>query len=158
MQYTQRIQYSNPNDWRFRLESCSQVTSAQMTENGKLRLEFDNPRTGATRTSSQAFDVVIAAGGYEYELLPALLSSISDAGLLEQRCLTVDKEYNVNLRRGALATGCGLWCLGSLEEGKIRDDVFTYAAERAQRCVGSVLAAMEVDPAGKVRVGEVAML
>ena len=108
--------------------------------------------------SARAFDVVVAAGGRQHAANTELLTPVSASGLLDGQSLTVDSCYRVNFRREALAAGCGLWMLGSLEEAKVRDDALSFMAERGERAVSSVIEAMEREDKAEQRFGELAML
>ena len=57
------------------------------------------------------------------------------------------------LRRNAISKDCGLWGLGSLEQGS-RDEDMGYAVERGSRLLGSLLDSV----VGEDSRAEVAML
>jgi L-ornithine N5-oxygenase len=99
--------------------------------------------------SPRAFDIIIAAGGYTHST--PLLTELS--GLLQNKKPTVDAEYKLCMRRNAVAKDCGVWVIGSLEQGS-RDEDMGYAVERGSRLLASLLGSV-VDE--EVR-GEVAML
>lgn len=96
--------------------------------------------------------MIISAGGYEHST--PLLSEIEAAGLLQGKKPTVDAEYKLCLRRNGVAKDCGVWVLGSLEQG-CRDEDMGYAVERGSRLLGSLL---ESVVGGEESRGEVAML
>jgi L-ornithine N5-oxygenase len=100
--------------------------------------------------SPQAFDIIIAAGGYQHST--PLLTEL--ASLLQDKKPTVDTEYKLCMRRNAVAKDCGVWVLGSLEQGS-RDEDMGYAVERGSRLLNSLLDSV-VD--GEEVRGEVAML
>ncbi|KAK6002872.1 hypothetical protein QM012_001622 [Aureobasidium pullulans] len=133
--YAQRVLTPNPSDWRFNILPLSEVTST-IPYNDKLRLALRNTRTNATSTSSGAFDIIIAAGGYSHST--SLLSDIEAAGVLQSQKPTVDAEYRICFRRNAVAKDTGVWVLGSLEQGT-RDEDMGYAVERGARLLASVL-------------------
>jgi L-ornithine N5-oxygenase len=129
----------------------SQVTST--TPSGaKTRLVLKNTHTNAISQSQQAFDIIISAGGYSHST--PLLSDISASGLLQDKQPKVDAEYKLCLRRNTVAKDCGLWVLGSLEQGN-RDEDMGYAVERGNRLLGSLLDSVV---GGEEVRGEVAML
>ncbi|KAI4719934.1 hypothetical protein E4T48_03764 [Aureobasidium sp. EXF-10727] len=149
--YAQRITTPKPSDWRFTITPLSLVTSVVPSDN-KLRLNLQNTRTNATSISSGAFDIIIAAGGYEHST--ALLQDIEAAGLLQDKKAAVDAEYKLLLRRNAVAKDTGIWVMGSLEQG-LRDEDMGYAVERSGRLLASVLASGAANEEAR---GEVAML
>lgn len=79
-------------------------------------LELKNPRTGELRRSERSFDVVVTATGY-LKVAKSLLSSVSD--LTEGGDFVVGSDYSVNLKRGAVQAGCGLWVLGTLSSKSV---------------------------------------
>lgn len=130
--------------------SC--VTGTKL-EGEKIRLMTKNPRTGETKLSEGAFDVIIAAGGYAHAT--PLLTHLETAGLLQDKKVTVDGEYSVQFRRGVVSKEVGLWVLGSLEQGEVRDEGMAFAVERGKRVLESVIKSLRVDEESKA---EIAML
>jgi L-ornithine N5-oxygenase len=100
------------------------------------------------------FDVVIAAGGYTRST--PLLADIESAGVLQEGKVTVDAEYRVSFRKNAVARDTGLWVLGSLEQGELRDEEMGFAVERGARLLESVVEC--VGNGDENSRGEVAML
>lgn len=154
-QYTLKVAEPDARQWRFQMRPLSEVVTAER-EHDRVRLVTRNPRTGAVTTAAPAFDMVIAATGYESSADMKLLRPITP--LLDGGALTVNREYQVNFRRDALARGsrCGMWVLGSLGLAHRRDD-FRMAAERGRRAAQSILAALQ-DPELEKAYGEVAVL
>jgi L-ornithine N5-oxygenase len=140
----------HPSSWRFTITPLSQITST-VPSASKTRLVLKNTHTNAVSQSPQAFDVIIAAGGYTHST--PLLTDIESSGLLQGKP-TVDAEYKLLLRRNAVSKDCGIWVLGSLEQG-CRDEDMGYAVERGSRLMASLLDSV-VD--GVEVKGEVAML
>ncbi|CAD0111822.1 unnamed protein product [Aureobasidium uvarum] len=149
--YAQRISTPKPSDWRFTIAPLSLVTSVIPSGN-KLRLCLQNTRTNATSTSPGAFDIVIAAGGYEHSI--SLLQDIEAAGVLQDKKAAVDAEYKLSFRRNAVAKDTGIWVMGSLDQG-LRDEDMGYAVERSGRLLASVLDSVAGSEEAR---GEVAML
>lgn len=141
-QYTQKIKESDSSKWRFQLKALSEIVGTER-EQEKVRLVIRNPRTGEVSTSTQMFDVVVAASGYSFAINRNLIDI--PAGLLDDSAISVDRDYRVNLRRQALEPGCGMWMLGSLEDGRGRSDNFRWMSERAQRAAKSILKEMASD-------------
>lgn len=133
--YAQRVLTPNPRDWRFNIVPLSEITST-IPYNNKLRLALKDTRTNTNSTSSGAFDIIIAAGGYTHST--SLLQEIEAAGVLQNKKATVDAEYRICFRRNAVAKDTGVWVLGSLEQGT-RDEDMGYAVERGARLLASVL-------------------
>ncbi|KAI5245428.1 hypothetical protein E4T43_03123 [Aureobasidium subglaciale] len=150
--YAQRITSPNPSTWRFNISPLSQVTSLTPSDS-KLRLNIKNPRTNEIKISEGAFDVVIAAGGYTHST--SLLQDIETAGLLQDKKVTVDAEYKLSFRKNAVAKDTGVWVLGSLEQGELRDEDMGFAVERGSRLLNSLLESLQ---GGEESRGEVAML
>jgi L-ornithine N5-oxygenase len=148
--YAQRITSPHPSTWRFTITPLSQITST--TPSGtKTRLVLRNTHTNITSQSPQAFDIIISAGGYTHST--PLLSDISASGLLQDKQPKVDAEYKLCMRRNTVSKDCGVWVLGSLEQG-VRDEDMGYAVERGNRLLSSLLESV----VGEESRGEVAML
>lgn len=141
-QYTQKIKESDSSKWRFQLKALSEIVGTER-EQEKVRLVIRNPRTGEVSTSTQMFDVVVAASGYSFAINRNLIDI--PAGLLDDSAISVDRDYRVNLRRQLLEPGCAMWMLGSLEDGRGRSDNFRWMSERAQRAAKSILKEMASD-------------
>lgn len=135
-QYTQKMHEKDARKWRFQMRHSSDVVGIER-EHEKVRLVVKNPQTGETSTSKEAFDVVIAATGYAFVMDRDLVDV--PAAALDGGAVSVDREYEVNFHRDALATGCGMWLLGSLEDRQQRSDNFACMAERANRAAKSIL-------------------
>ncbi|KAK4612230.1 L-ornithine N(5)-monooxygenase [Fulvia fulva] len=153
-QYTQKIHERDSAKWRFQMKSHSEVVGTQR-EAEKVRLVLRNPQTNETSVSERAFDMVIAATGYSFAIDRSLVDI--PVGLLDGGVVQVDREYRVNFRRGVLAPGNGVWLLGSLEDRKVRNDDFSWAAERAQRVSKSIVAAVAKEEKSAEQGGERAM-
>ncbi|KAK4496850.1 hypothetical protein PRZ48_011299 [Zasmidium cellare] len=156
-QYTQKIHERDSSKWRFQMKALSEVVSTQR-DGERVRLVIKNPRTGETSISEKAFNVVIAATGYNFNLSKELVDV--PAALLDAGAVSVDREYHVNFRRDTLVPGCGMWLLGSLEDRNARSDDFRWMAERARRAVKSICREMEADKkeqSGQQQYGERAM-
>lgn len=112
-----------------------------------------NPRTNETKKSDGAFDVVIVAGGYTHST--TLLQDIEAAGVLQDKKVQVDAEYKVSFRKNLVAKDTGVWVLGSLEQGELRDEDMGFAVERGNRLLSSLLDTVAGSEESKA---EVAML
>lgn len=141
-QYTQKIHEPDSKKWRFQMKCLSEVISTQR-DGERVHFVVKNPRTGETSVSEKAFDVIIAATGYDFAL-PTEMLDVS-AALLDAGAVSVDREYRVNFRKDTLVPGCGMWLLGSLEDRNARSDDFRWVAERARRAVKSICKEVEAD-------------
>lgn len=135
MRYTQQVAQRDASKWRFQMKYLSEVVEAKQ-EDGNVRLVVKNPQTGEISMVAQAFDVVIAATGYDLAIKRQLIAPI--VHMLDGGVMTVDREYRVNFRRDTLARECGLWMLGSLGDVQQRGDDFSFMAERGHRVAKSV--------------------
>ena len=154
-QYTQKIHERDSTKWRFQMKPLSEVVGTQR-EADKVRLELRNPRTNETSISEGAFDIVVAATGYSFAIDKSLIEI--PGGLLDGGAIQVDREYRVNFRRGVLVAGGGVWLLGSLEDRHVRNDDFSWAAERAQRVTKSILAEVAKEEKSQDQSSERAMI
>ncbi|THX60100.1 hypothetical protein D6D06_01520 [Aureobasidium pullulans] len=150
--YAQRITTPNPSARRFSICPLSEVTSIAQ-ENNKLRLMTKNPRTNETKKTDGAFDIVIAAGGYTHST--SLLQDIEAAGVLQDKKAHVDAEYKLSFRKNVVAKDTGVWVLGSLEQGELRDEDMGFAVERGNRLLSSLIDSVA---GGEEMKGGVAML
>ncbi|OBW64006.1 MAG: hypothetical protein AUREO_059270 [Aureobasidium pullulans] len=150
--YAQRITTPNPSSRRFNICPLSEVTSV-VPEANKLRLMAKNPRTNEIKKSDGAFDVIIVAGGYTHST--TLLQDIEAAGVLQDKKVQVDAEYKVSFRKNVVARDTGVWVLGSLEQGELRDEDMGFAVERGNRLLSSLI---DTVAGGEESKGEVAML
>lgn len=112
-----------------------------------------NPRTDETKKTDGAFDIVIAAGGYTHST--SLLQDIEAAGVLQDKKAQVDAEYKLSFRKNVVAKDAGVWVLGSLEQGELRDEDMGFAVERGNRLLSSLIDSVA---GGEEMKGEVAML
>lgn len=134
--YNQQIAEPDASKWRFRIEPLSEVVDIR-EEQGKARLVVRNTNTGVVDVSARAFDMVIAATGYDSAVDQQLVAPM--VPLLDGGAISVDREYRVNFRRNTLTRDCGIWLLGSLGDSNRRGDDFSYMAERGHRVAKSVL-------------------
>jgi len=87
------------------------------------------------------FDLVITATGFVRTSIEPLLSSITSKRLLDGPSMTTNGDYAVNIRRGVLESGVGLWCIGSIGEmeAAVGEGAFGIMAERSARVARSIL-------------------
>ncbi|KAL1306333.1 hypothetical protein AAFC00_005051 [Neodothiora populina] len=137
MDYAQKIRENDPSKWRFGIEPLAKVIGAEILPSSTqphVRLLLKSPRTGAVRKSERSFDKVVVATGYRKQG-ESLLSSLS--ALMEQGAVSVDRDYQVNIKKGVLHNGCGIWSLISFGDHMSRDEEFLHVAEQAHRVIAS---------------------
>ncbi|PNS13949.1 Protein arginine N-methyltransferase 1 [Sphaceloma murrayae] len=131
------------------LRSSRIVTSAEIVETeivrtqprDRVRLLIKNPDTGEVVKSSQAFDLVVAATGYQQTDRAPLLSSLSR--FTETGELKVGSYYQVDFARAKVSKDCGVWLLGSLGTEEDADELFPHLAEQGERISASLMALMK---------------
>lgn len=116
--YRQRLLKPDPQDWTLSLHHNSEVFGAKKSELGNgLNLQLKNTITGETKTTEQAYDLVVLATGYQRkpfsgilkDLKPLLLSSSEENGSLVQR------NYRLLFKPGSVVRGAAVWMQGSCE-------------------------------------------
>lgn len=130
-QYDQSIKQSDSKDWNFRIMFNRRVTAAEKSESGRLHLTHQDKKTA--EQTAEDFDLLVSATGFVRVAPQTLLSSLTSKRLLDGSSLTVDAEYAINIRRGVLEPGVGLWCVGSVgdAEHSVGDGAFRVMAERS---------------------------
>jgi L-ornithine N5-oxygenase len=118
--YRQKLLCQDPRNWTLSLLHNTEVTGIQESDASSqkaIKLQLKNTITGVNSTTSDAFDMVIAATGYRRnpflsileELKPILLSSPENNGHLVQR------NYRVLFQPGSVVRDAGVWLQGSCE-------------------------------------------
>jgi L-ornithine N5-monooxygenase len=116
--YRQRLLKPDPRDWTLSLYNNSELFGAKKSESGNaLNLQVKNTITGETKTTEQAYDLVVLATGYQRkpfagilkDLKPLLLSASEDNGSLVQR------NYRLLFRPGSVVRDAAIWMQGSCE-------------------------------------------
>lgn len=153
-QYAQSVKQSDNKEWDFRIVFDRKVVGAEKSESGRVYLTHQSNTT--LDRATEDFDIVIAATGYVRISPQSLLSSLTTKRLLDGSSITVDSEYTVNIRRGLLDPGVGLWCIGSVGdvEHAVGDGAFRVMAERSARLTASIKNCV-IEEADKEKVGQV---
>lgn len=118
--YRQKLLYPDSRDWALTLIHNTEVTGVQESDSSSqkpIKLQLKNTITGENSTTSEAFDMVVAATGYRRnpflsileELKPLLLSGPGNNGHLVQR------NYRVLFQPGSVVRDAGVWLQGSCE-------------------------------------------
>lgn len=118
--YRQKLLYPDSRDWALALIHNTEVTGLQESDSSSkklIKLQLKNTITGENSTTSEAFDMVVAATGYRRnpflsileELKPLLLSDPGNNSHLVQR------NYRVLFQPGSVVRDAGVWLQGSCE-------------------------------------------
>jgi lysine/ornithine N-monooxygenase len=120
--------------------------SARETSSGQISLHLFNTEENEDASkggysSSEPFDFVFAASGYERRIYQGLIEPARD--LLDDLDgqMTVDKGYRINFKRKEVACDTGIWVIDGLE--KATDDAFRYMGLRTERILQSLLTECE---------------
>lgn len=138
-QYAQTVKEPDSTKWKFQIKFNQAITNAEKTASGRVQLTARDKTTGGQHVDD--FDLVIAATGFVRSSTDTLLNSIMSKRLLDGASITTDGGYAVNLRRGILEPGVGLWCIGSIGEMEtaVGEGAFKIMAERSVRVVKSIM-------------------
>ncbi len=116
VQYDQSVKEPDPKKWRCQIVYQSQVAGAEKTPAGPVRLVVQIEDGDNLKQEHGEFDLVISATGYERSECKRILAPLT--GLLDGHKITVNRDYQVNLRSGSASTKCGVWLQGSLADGE----------------------------------------
>lgn len=141
-QYAQSIKEPDSKNWDFRIIFNRRIISAEKSDSGRLHITHQDKTTA--EQSVEDFDLVVAATGFVRVAPQSLLSSLTSKRLLDGSSITVDAEYAINIRRGVLESGVGLWCIGSVGDAEhaVGDGAFRVMAERSARLTASLKSCM----------------
>ncbi|KAK5082648.1 hypothetical protein LTR05_006528 [Lithohypha guttulata] len=146
-QYAQSIKEPDSSKWKYRIKFNQVITNAETASSGLVNLRHQDKTSNQQVTDD--FNMVIAATGFTRASLDNLLPSLSSKRLLDGSSITTNAEYAINLRRGVLEPGAGLWCVGSIgdEDVATGEGAFSIMAERSVRVARSLKACRVVDEA-----------
>jgi lysine/ornithine N-monooxygenase len=136
-QYELRIRAQrNGTEDLFSIQASTEVVGAAQVNN-QIVLQIRDLSTSITG-SSQPFDFVFLASGYERGLQEDLIAPAKH--LLDSRdgSISVDKDYKVMFRRGSMASDLGVWIMDAFAKGG--DDTFPSVALRSGMVAKSLLA------------------
>jgi len=144
-QYAQKVKEPDSTKWKFQIKFDQAVATAEKTSSGHVHLKIRDKTTGEQHFED--FDLVIAATGFVRTSTDPLLNSVTSKRLLDGPSMTTNGDYAVNLRRGVLEAGTGLWCIGSIGEieAAVGEGAFRIMAERSARVARSII---ETEKAG----------
>ncbi|OKL57901.1 hypothetical protein UA08_06422 [Talaromyces atroroseus] len=140
--YRQRLLKPDPRDWTLSLLHNSEVTGAKVAELGNaLNLKLKDTITGEAKLTTQAYDLVVVATGYQRrpfagilkDVKPLLLSGSEESGYQVQR------NYRLLFRPGSVVRDAAIWLQGSCETSHgISDTLLSILAVRADELVDSI--------------------
>ena len=112
--YHQRLREPDQSKWRCKIVTWREVTGAEVQSDGLLLLRLRNTSNGESSMSESSFHLVIVGTGYERNMHESLLRPTRD--LLRDDKYTVERNYRLKFRQGAVADNCGIWLQGCCEE------------------------------------------
>jgi L-ornithine N5-monooxygenase len=114
LQYTQRVKTPDPSDWRFQIAFSTKITKLTPQDNDArtATITYLDKSTNETHTHPRTFDLIVAATGVSHHEQDRLLRPLSP--LSENRRISVNANYRVNLPKKSVAHGIGIWLVGSL--------------------------------------------
>ena len=111
--YHQRLKEPNEQNWDHQIVTLRHVIGAELT-NGKVSLQLKNLRTGESECTASSFDLVIVATGYLRNAHVKMLESAKD--LFADSPSSVERDYRIKFKDGAVADNSGIWLQGCCEE------------------------------------------
>jgi L-ornithine N5-monooxygenase len=126
LQYEQRVSEPDEQRWRFQIRTTCKISAAQALPDGRVSLATVNEHTSQVSKEPRPFDLVIAATGHTQHEQERLLRPLGT--LLDNRNISVDANYRVNLRKRGVVNGRGLWLLGSLAPERYVSTSFQLAS------------------------------
>ena len=115
--YEQKINDPNPSNWPLRLFSNHEVCGIEEAGNLQVRLRTKHRLTGVTSTTTDTYDLVVLATGYQRDPVSGILSNLKallsrpDSG--EE--FHVQRDYRLTFRPGVVLDDAGIWLQGSCE-------------------------------------------
>lgn len=120
-QYAQRLRESDERMWAHRIHPLREVVGVENVsdadgdgEGEGVVLKLRNTRTGECSNSEDAYDAVIFGTGYERETHLTMLKPVK-AIMKDGQC-SVDRQYRVVFREGAVAKDACVFLQGCCEE------------------------------------------
>ena len=112
--YHQRLQTSNPSQWRFQIQASRELSAITEMEDGKMSLGLVTTNSRDRREIVESnFDLVFVATGYTRTAHETILQPIQH--LLQDSFSSVERDYKLILKEGALDSNCGIWLQGCCE-------------------------------------------
>ena len=112
--YHQRLHEANPKEWRFQLQGSRELCDVTKTEDGKVTLHFIALNSSDKHEMIEpGFDLVLLGTGYTRNSHVAILEPIQH--LLKESFNTVERDYRLKFKHGAIHQDCGIWLQGCCE-------------------------------------------
>ncbi|KAL1978708.1 hypothetical protein VTN31DRAFT_1567 [Thermomyces dupontii] len=144
--YEQKINDPNPSNWPLRLFSNHEVCGIEEAGNLQVRLRTKHRLTGVTSTTTDTYDLVVLATGYQRDPVSGILSNLKallsrpDSG--EE--FHVQRDYRLTFRPGVVRDDAGIWLQGSCESTHgISDSLLSILAVRSAEILDSIVASLK---------------
>ena len=112
--YHQRLHDPDKEKWSFQIQGSRELCNAAQTVDGKVSLSFVAPKSSDKREIIESgFDLVLVGTGYTRDAHVRILEPVRH--LLEDSFSSVDREYRLKLKQGAVDSDCGIWLQGCCE-------------------------------------------
>lgn len=138
-QYAQKVKEPDNSNWKFQIKFNQDIVSAEQAASGRIHLTMRDRQEDTLHVDD--FDLVVSATGFTRTSPNETLSSVTSKRLLDGPSLSTNGEYAVNIRRGLLEKGAGLWCIGLIGEPEqaVGESAFIIMAERSRRVAKSLI-------------------
>ena len=131
--YHQRLQEPDPSKWRCKIRTSHHILKYDKQSDGRLRLRLKNTLNGEITVSESAYDLVLVGTGYERNLHQTLLEPTRY--LTPSNRFTVERNYQVRFREGAVAEDAGIWLQGCCEDSHGVSLLHLQAEETYPNCI-----------------------
>ena len=123
--YHQRLHEPDENHWPFQIQHSRELCYTSETAEEKIDLQFTTRRNSKnSQIVETGFDLVFAATGYTRNKHMQLLEEVED--LLEDTFNSVERDYRLRLKSGAVDPECGIWLQGCCEASHgVRDPLLS---------------------------------
>ena len=111
--YHQRLRDSDKEKWRCQIQGSRELCDATETEDGKITLRFIAPKSNSSEFVESGFDFVLVGTGYTRDVHAKILNPIRH--LFEDSFNSVERDYRLKLKVGAVQPDCGIWLQGCCE-------------------------------------------
>ncbi|KAI9805167.1 MAG: hypothetical protein M1825_001003 [Sarcosagium campestre] len=138
--YHQRLHSTDESHWQHQISTLREVVGIERdNETDKVRLLLKHSRNGTKETTQEAFDLVIVSTGYQRNVHEDLLQPTRELLPSEQHGFSIERDYRVRYRQGALAAGCGIWLQGCCEDSHgLSDTLLSILGVRGGEIVDSI--------------------
>ncbi|KAI9659864.1 MAG: hypothetical protein M1821_001216 [Bathelium mastoideum] len=149
--YTQRLKYSEEDQWQHRILNYSLVTGCEDLPDERVAVHIRDDRdhgklNGAkVRDSILTADVVVVATGYRRDAHEDLLKSTRHLLPDQDRSLQVGRDYRVKFPEGTVSNDAGIWLQGCNENSHgLSDTLLSVLATRGGDMVQSLFGSQQV--------------